>query len=172
LSKTKTVYRQYIDSAEWQERRREFLVKFNVCARCEMPRWLAEIAYDQDLNVHHKSYANVGNEDWDDLEPLCRRCHEIHKFGRSELREPKSVICENCRVKHWDPYCDFCPACETVFGSRYLSKKTKVNLSIGHAIAFLGAALWVQEGRSRETFMRDMEKMYDLGEEAAPRIDL
>jgi hypothetical protein len=169
---TKIEYREYIASADWQGRRKEFLATNNYCIRCEMPRWLAEIAYDQDLNVHHKSYANLGDEDWDDLEPLCRRCHEIEKFGRSDLREPKSTICENCRVKHWDPYCGFCPVCETVFGTRYLCKKAKVNLFMGHVIGFFWAALWVQEGRSREMFMRDMAKMYDMGEKAAPRIIL
>ena len=43
---------------------------------------------------------------------------------------------------------------------------------MGHVIGFFWAALWVQEGRSREMFMRDMAKMYDMGEKAAPRIIL
>ena len=108
---TKTEYREYLSSPEWQGLRKEFLANNNSCVRCNIPRWLAEIAYDQDLNVHHVSYSNLGNEDEEDLEPLCRRCHEIEKFGRSDLREPKSTFCELCTVKHWNYYssrCDFC----------------------------------------------------------------
>jgi hypothetical protein len=110
---TKIQYREYIASAGWQERRKEYLAINNRCARCEMPRWLAEITYNQDLNVHHKSYANLGDEDWDDLEPLCRRCHEIEKFGRSDLREPKAAICIWCNNKHWNPYDDLCSRCRS-----------------------------------------------------------
>ncbi len=109
---TKTEYRKYIISADWQGRRKEFLKFNNSCERCEIPRWLAEIAYDQDLNVHHKSYKNLGAEDWDDLESLCRRCHEIEKFNRSDLREPKSGICTSCEAKHWNPYNKYCAVCD------------------------------------------------------------
>jgi hypothetical protein len=84
------------------------------CYTCTIPRWLAEIAYDQDLNVHHKSYKNLGNEDWDDLEPLCRRCHEIEKFGRSDLRAPKTAECTRCGDTHWNPYSDICVVCDTI----------------------------------------------------------
>lgn len=110
---TKTEYRQYLASPDWQERRKGFLAINNCCARCDIPRWLAEIAYDQDLNVHHLSYANLGDEDDNDLEPLCRRCHEIDKFGRSELREPKTAHCHLCSEKHWNPYSDLCLACDS-----------------------------------------------------------
>lgn len=113
-TRTKTGYRKYIDSEEWQERRREFLIYHDKCERCAIPRWLAEVAYDQDLNVHHKSYGNLGAEDWDALEALCRRCHEIHKFGRSELRAPKSAKCSLCECTHWNPYEDTCGPCHEI----------------------------------------------------------
>ena len=109
---TKTEYREYIASADWRERRGEFLLKFgSFCFRCWMPRWLASIAYDQDLHVHHKTYANLGSERDEDLESLCRRCHEMETFGRSDLNEPKSAICASCGDKHWDPYSDLCVVC-------------------------------------------------------------
>lgn len=111
---TKTQYAKYIGSAEWQQKRKEVLKNSSTCTNCEIPRWLAEIAYDQDLHVHHVSYSNVGNEQDGDLEPLCRRCHEFEKFGRSELREPKSAICTFCSEKHWDYYSDACEFCRVL----------------------------------------------------------
>jgi HNH endonuclease len=84
---TKTEYREYIASEAWQRRRREFLSQNQICNRCRLHRRLAVIAYDQDLHVHHRSYARVGAERDDDLEPLCKRCHELETFGRSELHQ-------------------------------------------------------------------------------------
>ncbi len=68
---TKTEYREYISSTGWQMRRRQYLEIHNACAVCEMPRWLTEIVYDQDLNIHHVSYANLGHELDTDLLALC-----------------------------------------------------------------------------------------------------
>jgi hypothetical protein len=113
---TKTEYRAYISSPHWQQTRKEFLHdEGQQCNRCAIPRWLAQIAYDQDLHVHHKSYANLGDEPWDDLEALCRRCHEVETFGRSEFTEPMSATCEGCTNKHWNPYDSFCDSCNLVF---------------------------------------------------------
>jgi hypothetical protein len=111
---TKTEYREYIASEEWRSRRRNFLETCgNYCKRCWIPRWLAVVAYDQDLNVHHKSYARLGGEELDeDLEPLCRRCHDIETFGTSELHQPQCAQCTYCTrgtYRLWPyPVCDFC----------------------------------------------------------------
>jgi hypothetical protein len=82
---TKTEYREYISSDHWKRRRKDFLTHFPSCNRCRLNRTLALIAYDQDLHVHHRSYARVGAELDDDLEALCKRCHEVETFGRSNL---------------------------------------------------------------------------------------
>lgn len=109
---TKTEYAQYIASPEWKEKRKEVLaLTRNRCEECEIPRWLASIVYDQDLHVHHLHYKSVGNEHPDDLQVLCRRCHEIETFGRSSLREPKSSTCSTCQRKHWDVYSEQCDGC-------------------------------------------------------------
>jgi hypothetical protein len=109
---TKTEHAEYLQTDHWRNLRKRFLADHDHCERCEMPRWLAAIAYDQDLHVHHKSYANRGNE-WEicDLEALCRRCHDVETFGRSDLREPKSATCSICDKKHWDPRADRCAYC-------------------------------------------------------------
>lgn len=112
---TRTEYREYIASADWQQRRKEFLSQRGFeCNRCGIPRWLAQVAYDQDLNVHHRSYSSLGDEDWDDLEPLCRRCHDIESFGRSDLKPVKSATCTCCKQTHWDPYSESCLRCEVL----------------------------------------------------------
>jgi hypothetical protein len=109
---TKSQYRQYVESEHWQQRRRKFLSASPFCNRCNLPRWLAAIAFDQDLAVHHKNYVNVGAELDGDLEALCRRCHEIETFGRSDLRELWSRPCENCGKLIYDRFhegaCDYC----------------------------------------------------------------
>lgn len=104
---TKTEYREYIAGEAWRRRRRDFLAQVNYCERCDAPRKLVVLVYDQDLHLHHRSYARVGNERPEDLEALCRRCHEIETFGRSELRkiEPYSH-CQHCKEPVWDFACD------------------------------------------------------------------
>lgn len=104
---TKTEYREYIAGEAWRKRRAEFLKEVNYCERCEAPRKLVVLVYDQDLHVHHRSYARVGNERPDDLEALCRRCHEIETFGRSELRKIEPYThCFHCKKAVWDYACD------------------------------------------------------------------
>ena len=110
---TKSKYREYLGSRHWQKRRKEFLDCGRVCNRCEVPRWLSELVYDQDLHVHHLSYANLGNETDDDLEALCPRCHEIETFGRSDLKELKGHRCKECPqgMMLYDPRVDRCDFC-------------------------------------------------------------
>ena len=109
---TKTEYAETLKGPRWQEMRKEVLHNTPYCTKCDLPRWLAAIAYDQDLHVHHVSYGNRGkSSEINDLTPLCRRCHDIETFGRSEFKEPKSAICGICRTKHWNPYEDRCPNC-------------------------------------------------------------
>jgi hypothetical protein len=109
---TKSEYRAYIGSEAWQVKRAEFLGMYGECAKCGLPRYLAVVAYDQDLHVHHKNYLRVGAEQWDDLQALCRRCHEIHTFGHSQLHEVRrTATCPICKVSHYDrfnPICDLC----------------------------------------------------------------
>ncbi len=109
---TKTEYAKYLNGPGWQAKRKEAIeAAGDKCERCELPRWLAEIAYDQDLNVHHLTYANKGDEQPEDLEVLCRRCHEVETYGRSELREVKKAKCEGCYDPHWNYRSRYCSAC-------------------------------------------------------------
>lgn len=111
---TKTEYRKYICSEKWQKRRKVFLNRFPymACYRCFIGRDDSRKIYDQDLHVHHASYEHVGNgaEPDDDLAALCRRCHEIETFGKSDIPAPKQMLCGSCyREKYFG--IDVCDAC-------------------------------------------------------------
>jgi hypothetical protein len=117
---TKSEYAQYINSSHWKTVRTFKLKATDWCERCYMPRWLANIAFDQDLNVHHISYERIGRELLRDLEVLCRRCHEVETFGRSDLREPKYADCTLCDTRHWNVYSDRCEVCRDLTASASL----------------------------------------------------
>jgi hypothetical protein len=110
---TKTEYAEYLNTERWKELRRAALRRDdNTCQKCEITRWLAAIVYDQDLHVHHTSYIRRGQDgELNDLESLCRRCHELETFGRTDLKEPPSAICVTCGQKHWNAYANECEFC-------------------------------------------------------------
>ena len=62
-----TVYREYLASNEWQERRNAVLLRDGCCVICSKPF---------ELEVHHRSYEMVGKELLTDLTTLCKPCHE------------------------------------------------------------------------------------------------
>jgi hypothetical protein len=129
---TKEEYAVYLNSDHWKALRSDRLRSPNVCCqRCSLPRWLAEIAYSQDLNCHHRSYANLGSECPEELEPLCRRCHEIDKFGRSNLRAPKSTLCELCSIEHWNCYSPYCSSCTSLLEPKNIYALANLSLPGG-----------------------------------------
>jgi hypothetical protein len=113
---TKTEYAEYTQSEHWQQRRKGALAYArHACEGCGLPRWVARLVYDQDLHVHHRNYQNHGNEQDEDLEVLCRRCHDIETFGRSDYKEIKKAGCSLCYTDHFNIYSDYCDACRVVF---------------------------------------------------------
>ncbi len=108
---TKKQYAAYLCSEHWKCLRKQILDDRTACERCHLPRWLAELTYDQDLHVHHKTYANLGRENVADLEVLCRRCHDIETYGHSELSVVKSFNCFICDRIHWNPRSKLCGFC-------------------------------------------------------------
>jgi len=73
---TKVNYKRYLASREWRLKRKEVIERAKgVCERC----------LDDDIaNVHHLTYENVGNEPLDDLQGLCRGCHEYESGERDD----------------------------------------------------------------------------------------
>jgi hypothetical protein len=80
-------YKQYLASREWRVKRKEFIEEatYGVCQRC---------AARPIENVHHLTYANVGNERCKDLMGLCRLCHEYIAGVRDD--DPALEV-----IKHW-----------------------------------------------------------------------
>lgn len=69
-------YYQYLQSTEWQERRKQHLKSSGY--RCQICN-----AYGVRLNVHHRTYERRGCEYYKDLVTLCEDCHNIfHKEGK------------------------------------------------------------------------------------------
>jgi len=99
-------YKRYLASREWRVRRKKFIEEatYGVCQRCA----------DHPIeNVHHLTYANIGNEDWDDLMGLCRPCHEYIAGVRDD--DPALAVIQRWIAKHglrpakiW-PGMDICP---------------------------------------------------------------
>lgn len=67
-------YREYINSAGWQERRRRFFRKHSrECWCCTSTR---------DVHLHHLDYERMGCEPDGDLMGLCQSCHDlVHRFA-------------------------------------------------------------------------------------------
>jgi len=67
-------YWDYLDSNHWKNFRRTYLENLGLY-RCEFCHAGAP------LNLHHKTYKRLGNENLDDVVLVCESCHTaIHKY--------------------------------------------------------------------------------------------
>jgi hypothetical protein len=60
-----TIYSQYLQSKEWEEKDKSFVDHFKKCKKCGSM---------EQLYSHHVSYINFGNEKAEDIEVLCWYC--------------------------------------------------------------------------------------------------
>lgn len=76
---TRINYQEYLNSDAWQAKRLEaFAAHGERCQIC-----LAEKA----TQIHHLTYAHLGDEPMEDLMPLCQQCHKfLHDSGSSVVR--------------------------------------------------------------------------------------
>ena len=77
-------YQEYILSEAWAFMRRARLIEDKYkCCRC---------GFKRELQVHHKTYDRLGNEEMEDLETLCVRCHnDIHMEGRQVFLTQRQI---------------------------------------------------------------------------------
>jgi 5-methylcytosine-specific restriction endonuclease McrA len=67
-------YDQYLRSNRWKEVREYFLMWWGRrCVICNR-----ETSTDNPLEVHHRTYENLGHEALTDCIVLCRECHSLH----------------------------------------------------------------------------------------------
>lgn len=93
-------YIDYLQSPEWDKKRKQRLhLDGYTCQGCG--------AKNKPLDVHHLTYDRFGNEWLDDLESLCRQCHDKRHDDRPFIA---FGICRTCgeflailvkRVKIW-----------------------------------------------------------------------
>lgn len=75
-------YRQYLNSPAWEAKRRQALERAGQrCQTCGRRR---------DLEVHHNTYSNLGDEKPEDLVVLCLYCHRLFKFRMPAPPEGRS----------------------------------------------------------------------------------
>src|SRR6266404_2044400 len=87
-------YHEFINSQEWRRRRRAYLRKYPLCNRCAMDNEVHRELFRTYLHVHHVSYARLGAELDEDLEALCKRCHnaeETAEFDPTEYGDPLAI---------------------------------------------------------------------------------
>lgn len=79
----KRIYKSYISSDEWKEKRKRVLKFYPKCCRCFSLKG---------LNVHHSSYIRLQYEIPTDLVVLCHICHEeFHRrYGVKEKMKRKT----------------------------------------------------------------------------------
>jgi 5-methylcytosine-specific restriction endonuclease McrA len=68
------IYHKYIGSREWREHPVRLAELEASGFRCRLCNTGAE---DNVLEAHHRTYANLGNEQPGDLTALCRDCHRV-----------------------------------------------------------------------------------------------
>jgi 5-methylcytosine-specific restriction endonuclease McrA len=83
-------YLEYLASLEWQGvRARIFATRPARCERCG--------TFGCRLDLHHKTYRNFGHERDEDLEVLCRECHELEHARRSR----SGILSAMASAQHW-----------------------------------------------------------------------
>ena len=101
----KEEYQQYLYSKHWTNfKYGYYLVNEKKCSFCNST---------ENIQLHHKTYKNIGNEKHSDVIPLCRKCHikehkrinknkkKINKFFRKK-KKSKSWKNKPCNVGVWD----------------------------------------------------------------------
>jgi len=84
-------YAGYLQSPKWRRKRDEALKRAGYrCQRCDA----------QAVEVHHRTYERLGEEWMEDLEALCRDCHDEHHGA-----PPTSRWDRPGRWQSWDAYC-------------------------------------------------------------------
>lgn len=73
-------YREYLKSRHWRDTRLRALDKANF--RCQVCNT------DEKLEVHHRTYEDLGNEQLEDLTVLCQFCHTSFHQVANKVKQP------------------------------------------------------------------------------------
>lgn len=89
-------YKKYLLSSKWQWYRKKILKRDGYkCTECES---------EENLNIHHLTYRNLGSEQMEDLITLCAKCHkdahfyDLNKDAKNQLFEELNNKYINCET--------------------------------------------------------------------------
>src|SRR5262245_60712633 len=93
-------YLEYLDSPEWWAQRKAALIR--ACYRCEreMPGGPRHLGV---LEVHHRTYRGLGDENVDDLEVLCSGCHRNEHLPQNLKKRMLEWMGQMRLFDRWDP---------------------------------------------------------------------
>ena len=80
-------YREYLLGEHWRSFRSHLLITRRGCERCGLSREACRFLYRHDLDVHHLTYQRIGNELPQDVQVLCRFCHEQLEWYKAVRRQ-------------------------------------------------------------------------------------
>ena len=88
-------YQDYINSHKWKAFRDEILTtrgrKCEVCGKTE-----------GEMHVHHLHYQNFRHEKPEDVQVICRGCHNLHHFGVQEPTKERKAAQNFARLLKWE----------------------------------------------------------------------
>lgn len=94
FERQKKYYRNiYLKSEEWKEKRELIMDFYN---------WICQKCGEKATDLHHVTYDNIFKEKFEDLQPLCRCCHEnehkennIDGLSLASIKENKKQLLNN-----------------------------------------------------------------------------
>jgi 5-methylcytosine-specific restriction endonuclease McrA len=84
-------YGQYLESRWWKFRRG---LKLKDEPKCQNP----ECKFEYELEVHHLSYENLGDEKDGDLMVLCVRCHDDLHYNQRRQESSELMVRQNYQI--------------------------------------------------------------------------
>lgn len=96
-------YKQYIQSNHWRRTRKQKLKEAGgICERCRR---------NDATQAHHLHYGSLGKEKMEDLQAVCRPCHEkIHNIETTPTIQTLGFNCLQCPSE----------TCEVFYGPHYI----------------------------------------------------
>ena len=148
-------YEDYMSSREWR-RYREGYWKRNpheLCQRCGMSNYEHRIKFGTRLHLNHKDYRTLGCEADEDLEPICKACHDQEHSGDSNVESLLEALAEPLPKKQVAPWATKFALPETGWEAGALDLIAKRRRTISEVVHEDQEAVW--EVLSRLSWLED-----------------
>ena len=93
-------YGDYMSSEDWRRFRESYFRRhrYAICSRCGIDNAEHKKLYSTRLHLNHRTYKNLGCEQDNDLEPICKPCHDIEHSGHSATERLMAVLGEEANT--------------------------------------------------------------------------